>query len=246
MVENKSVINLIKMGISINQIRAKTGLAKSTIYFHYKKILGRKIPLVSINFKSKNELGEFLGIFAGDGYMIEKENYHYMTGVCIGYYEKDYADYLILKFREWFGKKPIVEYKKHEHKSSSIVLYYYSKDIHLFIKKYLVWSGHKTYSVRLKEFNLEDTEFNLGFLRGLIDTDGNYYAPKKRVSFSTVSKALGVQAYKIMKYNLDLEPYWSVYKKESRADLYTITLHGNSTEKLMNTVKLSNPHKIMR
>lgn len=240
------IVPLIRKGVSINKIKEKTGLAKSTIYYHYQKTLGRKIPLLAINFTSKNDLGEFLGVFAGDGYMNKRENYHYLTSICIGYYEKDYAEYLLRKCEFWFGKKPMVSHMLHKSKPTAVVLFYYSKAIHNLIKEYLTWSGVKTYSVRLKNFDPRDRDFNIGFLRGLIDTDGSYFAPKRKVSFSSTSKALAMQAYQIIKYNLNLEPHWMEYKKENRALLYTITLHGRNTKKLMDAVRLGNPHKIMR
>ena len=100
--------------------------------------------------------------------------------------------------------------------------------------------------MRLKKLDLNDNEFNRGFLRGLIDTDGNYYSPKRRLSFSTTSELLSQQVIKIIKNLLKISPNFYVIKKEGYHDLYTITLHGKNSENLINIIKPKNINKSMR
>lgn len=60
------IICMIKAGYSINYISKHLATAKSTIYYHYKKINGRKYNIVKIP-DNQMILGEISGVFAGDG-----------------------------------------------------------------------------------------------------------------------------------------------------------------------------------
>ncbi|MBI4145740.1 hypothetical protein HY489_00190 [Candidatus Woesearchaeota archaeon] len=128
-------------------------------------------------------------------------------------------------------------------KPSCIQLTYYSRAIYDLICKYLVWEGKKSYSIRLRKLDIHKKEFNLGFLRGLIDTDGNFYAPRKRISFSTVSKSLMDQVMLIVRHNCNLNLTYYVYQKKGRAPLHTIALSGANAKKLIDLVRPRNPSK---
>lgn len=241
---NEKILNMIRKGISLNKISKSTGLGKSTLYFHYKKIKGRKIQLIKINFDKQEELGEFIGIFSGDGSFYKRvEGCQYIIRIYIGYYEKHYADYLEEKLFEWFGKRPKIYTTYYNGNPSMIVLYYSSKRMYTFIKDYLIWEGKKTYTIRLKKLDLKDRDFNIGFLRGLIDTDGSYYAPKRRMSFSTVSKELSNNVIAIMENLLGISPKLYIVKKQGYHDLYTITFHGKNAENLIKIIQPKNINK---
>src|SRR3989344_3150393 len=242
----EEVINLIEEGYSLNEISRKTGLGKSTIYYHYKKIKGKKYSEVKINFENESELGEFLGIFAGDGYSYNDEHGHYTIRIFVGHYELGYALYLYNKLVKWFDKNPKVYFVKIEGKVSVILFHYSSKSIYLLLKEYLAWEGKKTYTVRLKNFDLNKNNFNLGFVRGLIDTDGNFYAPKRSLNFSTVSPCLASQFYAIFKANLNLEPKFHVFSKYGRADLYSLFLYGVNAQFASSILNFGNPSKVYR
>ena len=239
----KEVIDLIKKGKSINYISNNTNFGKSTVYYHYKKIRGRKIRLININFGNNNELGEFLGIFSGDGTFIFDKNYHYRIRIVSGYYEKEYRVYLENKLASWFNKKPNIYYTKFNNKYSSVIFNYDSKEIYGLLRNYLFWQGKKTYSIKLKRLDINNKEFNIGFLRGLIDTDGSYYSPKRRLSFSTVSKELAYQVKNIIRYNLNINPIFEEFNKKDRAKLYTIALHGENAFKVLKNINPGNPNK---
>lgn len=240
---SQEVIDLINKGESINKIRKITGRAKSTIYYHYKKIKGKKYKEIKFNFKNNEELGEFLGIFSGDGSFNLGKNYHYKIKIHIGYYEKPYANYLKKKFIEWFDKKPQEYYTNYNGKKSKIELVYDSKQLYLFLRRYLSWTGKKAYTIKLKKLNIKDKEFNLGFVRGLIDTDGNYYAPKRRLSYATTSRELINQVFRIFKHNIKIDPKFYLYKKSKRSDLYTLSVHGVEAKKSIELVKPKNINK---
>ena len=242
--KKEEIILLIKKGLSINKIQKKLNCSKGTIYYHYKKLKGRKVKEIFFNFKDGSELGEFLGIFAGDGSFYKRiDTYIYAVKIHIGCYEQQYADYLKEKLTIWFGKKPQIYCVFYRGKPSSYIFRYDSKRIYLLLTKYLKWEGRKTYTIRLKKLETKNKTFNLGFLRGLIDTDGSYYAPKKRLSFSTVSEQLAKQANSIIKNNIGFSPNVNVIKKEDRADLFTLTLHGEKAKNAIDAIKPSNINK---
>ncbi len=191
-------------------------------------------------------MGEFLGIFSGDGSFYKSKGCHYSVRIYTGSYEIGYIQYLNKKLIKWFNKKPHIYYTKYKNSFSATIFHYDSKVIYLLLKEYLNWENKKTYSIRLKDLKLEDKEFNLGFLRGLIDTDGNYYHPKRRLSFSTTSKELYLQVDKIIKYNLDMSPNFHIYKKVNRSDLYTVSLHVEKARKAITLIKPNNPNKTVQ
>jgi hypothetical protein len=135
--------NLIKQGVSINEIHRRLGAAKSTIYYQYKRIKGKTTKPIIFNFKNENELGEFLGIFAGDGHCRIRNDYHYIIQIVSGAYETGYRKYLGKKLQQWFSKKPYVTCHMFRGKPSSYVFQYYSREIYQLIKKYLEWEGKK-------------------------------------------------------------------------------------------------------
>lgn len=239
----KEVLDLIRSGKSINKIKQETGFGKSTIYYHYKKLRGKKIKKVTVSFKSEDELGEFLGIFSGDGSFFKDNKSHYRIRLHIGYYEKGYIEYLQKRLPQWFNKKPFIHIVYYKNKPSCLVFIYSEKEIYLLLKKYLKWDTKKTYTIQLKDFNLKKLEFNLGFLRGLIDTDGNYFHPKKRLSFATTSVNLAKQVESIIKYNLDTIPNYYIIKKKNRADLHVFTLHGKKAIRIIDRINPQNQTK---
>ena len=238
-----TIRTLITQGISINKIRRITGAAKSTIYHHYKRLKGKKTKALTFKFKNDNELGEFLGIFAGDGNCFVRDDYHYTVRICLGAYEVGYRLYMEKQLQKWFTRKPQVFYTRYKGKPSGYTYWYYSKALYTLLRTYLLWEGKKTYTVRLKNLTLSKKQFNIGFLRGLIDTDGNFYKPKNRVSYSTVSALLAQQAHKIMTINCKVNPHHQILKKVGKADLHTLTVHGKEATNLLETVKPNNPLK---
>jgi hypothetical protein len=239
-------LNLIKNGHSINEIVKITGLGKSTIYFHYKKLKGRKNKKIEFKFKSDNEIGEFLGIFAGDGsYSKDKKKYHHCIRIYTGYYEREYAKKVYNNFSLWFNKKPMNYILKFKGRPTVVVNSYYSKELLILIQKYLKWEGKKTYSVELRDLNLKNKQFNIGFIRGLIDTDGSLDRKRNRLSFSTVSTVLVKQAERIIESLLGKRPkhYIIIDKRGIRKDLHIITVHGKNAKDLIDIIKPNNDNK---
>ena len=132
---NAQTIMLLKRKISLNKISIMTGLSKSTLYFHYKKLFGKKIKPFKFLFKNEEEKWEFLGIFAGDGsFYLNKREGKYVISIATGYYERQYATFLEEIFIKWFNKKPMKYTSKYKGKPSCIRTTYYSKELYEFIR----------------------------------------------------------------------------------------------------------------
>lgn len=236
--EKDKIITLIKDGASLNKISKLTGKAKSTLYYHYEQIKGKKCKPINFNL-SEEDLGEFLGIFAGDGGFYLDKNYKYKISFYTGFSDKEYNQSLISFFSQLFNKAPDNYSRKSDH---IFILCYRSKDIYKLIKNYLEWEGKKTYSVKLKDLS-HSKPFYLGFLRGLFDTDGNFYAPKKRISYGTVSKNLALQI-KNMFLDLGFNPSYYIAKNPSKADFHRISLSGQNALKFIKIINPRNKRKI--
>lgn len=239
MIVKEEILNMIKEGLSLNKIKRLTGINKSTLYYHYKKINGKKFSGVGIEESDLNRLGEFLGIFAGDGnFYFDKKLYKYTVRIYLGLYETGYRKYLNKFLTDFFKKQPRV-YERMSHGVE--VSEYYSRDIYRLLRKYLAWEDNKTKTIRLKSLDDKEQEFLIGFLRGVFDTDGGINKKKNKTAFGTASKRLAYQIKNILE-QLDLKPGFYKYKNK---DFWYIDLYGERTDKFMKLVKPNNPNKII-
>ena len=212
------IIVLYKNGLSLSKISSKLGIGKTSLYYHIKKRFGKKIRDVIVNESFREELGEIIGAFAGDGnFYFNPKYYHYKFTFSLSSYEDDYAKRLVEIILLVFNRKPYIWKNK---KSNYINVYIYGKKIYETIKKFLIWDEDKTFSVRLRNINILDRPFLKGFLIGLINTDGAVNIPMKRLMFATISKELRSQASIILD-NFDI-PHcnYLVKGKNNRRDLY--------------------------
>jgi len=192
---------LIKKGVSIPNISKFLNVGRSTIYYHYKKIKGRKYPLVNLSNNDKVK-GEFLGVFSGDGnFFFDKNGHHYR--ICISLHaidDKDYGFYLKEVIKKNFNKKVRVYFTK----DNALRLVFYSKKIYQLIDEYLNIKGYKTLNISLKKsiFSLSD-DFLTYFVRGVIDTDG-HVNKHSQIILGLISKRLILQISNILKlYNVN-------------------------------------------
>jgi len=236
---SSEAITMIKEGKSLNQIIKSTSFNKSSLYYHYKKLNGKKFKHVTINEKDKEKIGEFLGIFAGDGnFYFSKKLYKYSIRIYTGLYEKQYADYINNFLKELFKKEP----QRYVNKDNNVITTcYYSKDIYELIKKYLIWEDNKTKTIRLKVIRDKDKAFLIGFLRGLFDTDGGIYKPKKKVAFGTASENLANQIREII-VQLGMTPGFYKYKNK---DFWYLDMYGENSYKFMKLIKPHNKNKVL-
>lgn len=243
------VISSIKNKDSINKICSKTGLAKSTVYYYYKKINGKKYksPNCSITFSDYG--GEIVGIFSGDG-----SQYHYLPngnyfttihfGNVVGYvdYVKNIYDSFFEKpWRKWkeSTKEGLIKYR----------LRVSDKKIFHFFKSYLDYdpkSKHNTCAIK----NIALTRpFKIGFLRGFFDTDGclSTSNDRVRVFYYTTSQKLADQ----MKCFLEELGISSTIRCERRKnlgwkDLFVLRIREKEVNKFLNLVKPFKARKLGR
>ncbi len=224
--------SLVEEGKSLNQISQILARGKTTIYYHFKKIKGRTFEPINIVLNNDELIGEFLGLFAGDGSLFKTTNYHYRTYLHFNSTEEIFVHDLIENVLvKLFGKEPMVFTRK-----NAINLCYYSKNIHKFIREYLEWDPDrpKTYSVRLKNKD-HSVDFIKGFIRGSLDSDG--YLSSNRISFATVSTGLKDNIVDFL-IKLEIIPSVRLYKEKrsNRVDIYHISILKKDHEKFLRII----------
>ncbi len=195
----KSIENLTKDGKSLQHISNITGIKKTTIYYHTRKLKGKSIQMPIIRFDSDEKLGEAIGIFTGDGSLyFEPGRYHYQVRVHFGIKNLNYLNHVKDLFDASFGKKFLIKMDG----PRKFVLQIYSKEIFAFFHDFLDFeSRDKSKSVSLKEKFLKNEVFAKGFLRGLLDTDGTISKTKNgiKIAFYTSSHKLAQQISFLLK-----------------------------------------------
>lgn len=166
---------------------------------------GRWNRIFSIKFKPKlqNELGEFIGAFAGDGNFYVGKDKSYRVMLFLNQRETDYAEYLEETLYRLLGIKPHIWNYKRGH---MVYIILYRKAVYDIIKSFLSWrEGEKTYTVKLrKRINEYSDDFLKGFISGLVSTDGSisfkaHTKKRVKIEFSSVSKILVLQYQNALK-----------------------------------------------
>lgn len=195
--------------------------SKTTIYYHFRKIKGRTVQPISKLEKNDNELlGEFIGLFAGDGSCSKTAVYQYRTYLCFNITEKEYVKDLINSVLMPLFKKRPMAYRQ----ENRLYIFYYSKFLHALIRRYLCWNENfrKTYSVRLKNTN-HSIEFMVGFIRGNLDSDG--HVSKNKISFASVSPLLIKNiTFFLKKLGMPYSLRLYLEKRINRKNIYHITI----------------------
>lgn len=190
----EALLSKIKQGESINSISRSLGLWKSTIYHHYKKLRGKRYQTPHFSPEASEQEGEIVGIFAGDGsQFFEPKKYHYEVNVHFGGHRLGYAEYVKHLFEGYFNKK----FRLRKEKAGVLRLRTQSKDIFNYFSHYIDYQSQiKHCTIYLKNLSLPRA-FNIGFLRGLVDTDGsvlfNMKEKRYRVTYYTTSRRLANQ-----------------------------------------------------
>ena len=116
-------------GTSLNTISKEYNIGKSTLYYYYKKIKGKKFVSPYVLPRLSEEAGEVVGIFAGDGSQyFEPKNYHYEVNVHFGGKKLAYASNVKLLFENFFRKS----FRLQKEPLDRLRLRTYSKQIFLF------------------------------------------------------------------------------------------------------------------
>ncbi|MBI2581314.1 hypothetical protein HYV85_05940 [Candidatus Woesearchaeota archaeon] len=226
----------IAEGTSLNAISNSYNIGKSTLYYYYKKIKGKKFVPPNVTPVLSEETGEILGIFAGDGSQyFEARNYHYEINVHFGHKKLAYANYVKALFEGFFKKKFRLQRESHE-----LRLRTYSKEIFYFFNNFISYNPKIKHSTVKLISTSVPANFKIGFLRGLFDTDGSilYIRKQKRVriAYCTTSLELMRQVKSIMdEFGLKYGVYTDHPKRHK--DIYRMTLWKESNNIFLNTIE---------
>jgi len=231
-VELEEIESLISKGVSLNDMAKILDRSKTTIYYHFRKIRGKTISPVEVRLKDDVLLGEFIGLFAGDGSYYKMPNYKYTIRLHFNKTEDNYVRLLIDQVLvHLFGKPPMIFQQENR-----INLCYYSKNIYSLILDFLKWNSNepKTYSVGLRTFN-HSRNFYIGFVRGSVDSDG-HISPKS-ISFATVSPELKCSIeFALTSLEFDFRTHLYKEKRMNRRDIYHISLFSKDFERFHDVV----------
>ena len=182
--EKHRIKTLASKGKSVNTIKDKLELTKSKVYYHFKKEVGQKQKENRLELPKDDEVrGEICGVFVGDGDFHKDNNGHYRVEVYLNY--KDiYWQELKRFFSEELNKIPMVF---QDVEKSRKVLRYNSNALYKLFQEHLEWGDDKTYSIQLKD-TTKSEKFKIGFVRGLIDTDGYREKKFRRFIYGTISR----------------------------------------------------------
>jgi LAGLIDADG-like domain len=219
----RSIQRSAKKGLSINRISRLEGLSKSTVHYWYNKIIKHPKKEIVINRGSEKRIGEFIGIFAGDGSYCMDNSYKHQIRIHLNAKDQTYVDHVSELMTYLFKRKPSAYLNS---RYNVTVLRLVSKDILNFIRQYLSWTGKKTYSVQLNGHVSLSKEFIVGFLKGLLDTDGHLNCTKKCARYSTVSTALANDIKSALGYvGIRSSDYIGTDKRGNRMPIHRVTIH---------------------
>jgi len=227
---------LTKQGRSLKEISNKVGKGKTTVYYHFKKIKEKSCFPIIVNSTDIEKIGEFIGLFAGDGSFFLAPNYKYTIRLHFNLKESGYVKNLIEEVLiDLFQKKPMIFTLENR-----LNICYYSKNIYLLIKENLIWDlgKRKTYSVRLKNKNYS-YKFRIGFLRGCLDSDG--YIGKNKINFATVSTGLSKDIINFLDYLcIDYSNKVYVDKRPNRVPIHHINIRKHHFNRFINIISPRN------
>ena len=187
---------------------------------------------MKFNTNSDEKIGEFVGIFVGDGNYTRDRRYHHQIRVFCASKDTTYIKYVTSLFKFICNKKPnIYERKKYNETEVRII----SKNLLLFLRKYLKWNKKKTETICLRKgVSFCNKKFLIGFLRGLLDTDG--YIDKNRLVFSTISNDLARNIENsLRKLSINYRKYKQIDKRGNRKPISRIVV-TNDFKKLVKTI----------
>ena len=238
--EKLDIIDFIKKRRSLNYISNIFGKNKSTLYYYYKKIHGKKNKTIIIPKEDDLLIGELIGLFVGDGYCFyDKRRMQYSIRFFFNNKEKSYVFDLVKLFNKKFNKKPNVNRTK-----NVLVVRYYSKELYNFILSYVNWMISRDVKGRNKKSRtvyLKINNFSDNFKKGFMDSDG--YLSNEKIIFSSSSEKiisqsnqflsdLGFKSHKISFQNDKRENrvgMWYVYVQKSERDKFFDVIEPRNT-----------------
>lgn len=194
---------------------------------------------INIKPKFSETEGEIAGIFAGDGSQyFEPKAGHYEVNVHFGGQNYWYALYVKDLFEKFFNKK----FRLQKESLNRFRLRTYSKEIFHFFKNYLDYIPqikHSTVKLKTIDFPME---FKIGFLRGMLDTDGCirhiHNENRTRIFFCTTSGELSTQIRNLLyEFGINNGRYVSIRKYRNEKPVYYVNIWKDSADKFINLIK---------
>jgi len=231
----KSVLKCLKQNKSLNQISRELNLNKTTVYYWYKKLGKSKITKINIKKDNENLIGEFIGIFAGDGNYYLDKDYHHSITIYIDSKDKKYISHVKQVILNLFSKNPNIINRKDD---NTTYIRIRSKDAHLFIKNYLTWKNKKSSSICLRnDIKHYSNEFLKGFICGLFDTDGFIDKDTSRAVFGTISNSLVTNVEEVFSlFNIKYTKNVHIDKRGNRKPLSHINVSRKDIDKFFNLI----------
>ena len=188
-------------------------------------------------------IGEICGIFAGDGNFYKKNNKQYRIRFYFNYQDR-YWEILADFLEDKLERRPRI-YKYPD--KGRVEFDYSSKLLYKLLKDNLSWDNDKTKTIRLKENQKFCEEFQRGFIRGLIDTDGHREKKFRRFIYGTISIRLRDNFSKILG-NLFLDH--TNYKEEPAEvnwrTMYKTRISGDDAEIFQRKITPRHPKRQYR
>ncbi len=218
-------------GYSLNKLSSKLGLSKTTIYYHVRKIKGKRFFPIQVRTDNDEKIGEFIGLFAGDGHYSFDNDYEHRIKISLSENEELVINHYVSVFEYLFGKKPRLYHNK-----KVITLEIISRNVIDFIKMYLKWGKKKTRSIHLLTTNKLSENFIKGFIRGLIDSDGYVRKGRKEIYFGTISTKLLENFILCIKYfDFKFKVYYQ--KRPNHSKFYKVRLTGDEVSRFCKIIK---------
>lgn len=238
----EEICSRIRKSVSINKISKELRLGKSTIYYYYKKIKGKKFVEPEFRLRNSRLEGEINGIFAGDGSQYyDAKRGHYEINVHFGAKNYWYAVYVKDLFEKFFNKN----FRLHWDSETQIRIRTQSRKIFSYFQNYLSYKPqikHCTVKLR-KNCSLS---FKIGFLKGMFDTDGcisyNHAGYSFSIFYTTTSKCLAYQMNKTLR-QLGIENNVYVRHPVGEKILFTVNVLAKGKNRF---IKLVKPMKVLR
>lgn len=224
---------LVKEGNSLNKISNLMKVNKTTVYYWYRKIKKPKRKIAVNRNLSDELLGEFIGIFAGDGSYVMDRLYHHQITIHINKNDKKYASHIRKLMKLIFSKNP---YNYVSEKEGVVRIRIRSKDGYILLRRYLDWEHTKTQTVRLRYVSEVSLRFLIGFLRGLMDTDGHIDKNLNYATFATISERLAENIrYGLDKFQIKYSTY--VYKSVNKSPITHIRISKVGMNKFIKIIE---------
>ncbi len=219
----QEISKLYSEGWSLNKLAENFSISKSTIYYNVRKRFGLKHQTSRFNLSNKELLGEFLGLFAGDGNFEFDAAYHYRVTIFLSPKERKILNRTVHIISQLFGKKPWVWYNK---RGNCYYVRVYGKRIFLLLKKFLSWGKNKTLTISFNDNVFRDRRLMKGIIRGLINSDGNIYEARLRISFGSISKTMIEQSESMLTILSVPHTYSTSAPHQNHKRFYTIAIEG--------------------